>query len=113
MTWCTLPIFQSLKDWLADDNLEGPKMNRGRSYTDFNRPDTQQLEANSFIENYLAKNKLDNPNKISPNNESIRKPSTPDIVPSGYSKLLYFLDQIWDRRTKLAPEKEDTQDPQY
>ena len=106
-----LPIFESLKDLLADDNFEGPKVTRGRSYTGFNRPDTQQREANSFIENYLAKNKLDNPNKIGPNNESIPEPS-PDPVPAKirvlnyHSNLLFFFNQIsmWDRRTKLAPD---------
>ena len=70
-------------------------MTRGRSYTGFNRPDTQQREANSLIENYLAKNKLDNPNKIGPNNESIPEPS-PDPVPAkirlfnNHCKLFYF-----------------------
>ena len=74
-------------------------MTRGRSYTGFNRPDTQQREANSFNENYLAKNKLDNPNKIGPNNESIPELS-PDPVPAKirvfnyHSKLFFFRSNI-------------------
>jgi hypothetical protein len=44
-----LPIFQLLKEWLADDNLEGPKVTRGRSFTVLNRPDTQQNRGSQFV----------------------------------------------------------------
>lgn len=57
-----------------------PQFNRGRSFTGFSRPDTQQREAKSFIENYVAKNKLVNPHKIQANNESTPEHS-PDPVP--------------------------------